>query len=197
MTYSKDNQALLLATALASIEQGLQTGRQDYSVPSGLAADMTAPAASFVTLTTPAGLRGCIGSLEARSGLLEGVAENAYSAAFRDHRFPPLSADELPYLTLEISVLSPLVPVDCADEQALLSLMIPGEAGWVLEENYHRGTFLPTVWSSLDKPADFLRELKRKAGLAPDYWSSSIKVWRYTTTAFSSPVAEIRQHAGK
>ena len=196
MTYSKDDQALMLTTALASIEHGLQTGRPDYVVPSGLAADMTAPGASFVTLTSPAGLRGCIGSLEAQSGLLEGVAENAYSAAFRDHRFPPLAADELPYLTLEISVLSPLVPVDCADEQELLSAMIPGEAGWVLEENLHRGTFLPSVWSSLDKPVDFLRELKRKAGLAPDYWSASIKVWRYTTTAFSSPVTDIRQLAG-
>lgn len=196
MTFSKADQDLMLATALAAIEQGLQAGRQAYRVPSGVAEEMTAPGASFVTLTTPAGLRGCIGSLEARSGLLEGVAENAYSAAFRDHRFPPLGADELAELTLEISVLSPLVPVDFADEQELLSLMIPGEAGWVLEANYHRGTFLPTVWSSLNDPADFLRELKRKAGLPADYWSPSIKAWRYTTTAFSSAVADIRQRAG-
>ena len=196
MTFSKADQDLMLATALAAIEQGLQAGRQAYHVPSGVAEEMTAPGASFVTLTSPAGLRGCIGSLEARSGLLEGVAENAYSAAFRDHRFPPLGADELAQLTLEISVLSPLVPVDFADEQELLSLMIPGEAGWVLEENYHRGTFLPTVWSALNDPADFLRELKRKAGLPADYWSPSIKAWRYTTTAFSSAVADIRQRAG-
>lgn len=196
MTFSKADQDLMLATALAAIEQGLQAGRQAYRVPSGVAEELTAPGASFVTLTTAAGLRGCIGSLEARSGLLEGVAENAYSAAFRDHRFPPLGADELAELTLEISVLSPLVPVDFADEQELLSLMIPGEAGWVLEENYHRGTFLPTVWSSLNDPADFLRELKRKAGLPADYWSPSIKAWRYTTTAFSSAVADIRQRAG-
>ena len=186
----------MLTTALASIEQGLHTGRDDYSVPPGLPAGMTAPAASFVTLTTPSGLRGCIGSLEARSGLLEGVAENAYSAAFRDPRFPPLSANELPDLTLEISVLSPLVPVDFADQQELLSKMVPGEAGWVLEDKLHRGTFLPSVWSSLDRPDIFLRELKRKAGLAPDYWSESIKLWRYTTSAFSSPVPDIRQFAG-
>lgn len=196
MTFSQADQDLMLATALAAIEQGLQAGRQADHVPSGVAEEMTAPGASFVTLTSPAGLRGCIGSLEARSGLLEGVAENAYSAAFRDHRFPPLGADELAELTLEISVLSPLVPVDFADEQELLSLMIPGEAGWVLEENYHRGTFLPTVWSALNDPADFLRELKRKAGLPADYWSPSIKAWRYTTTAFSSAVADIRQRAG-
>lgn len=196
MEFSSDDQTLMLTTALTSIEQGLKTGRQDYHVPSGQTDEMSTPGASFVTLTSAAGLRGCIGSLEARTGLLEGVAENAYSAAFRDHRFPPLSADELPDLTIGISVLSPLVPVDCADEQELLSLMVPGEAGWVLEENYHRGTFLPTVWSSLDQPADFLRELKRKAGLPADYWSPTIKVWRYTTIAFSSSVADIRQHAG-
>jgi AmmeMemoRadiSam system protein A len=196
MTFSQADQDLMLATALAAIEQGLQAGRQAYQVPSGVAEEMTAPGASFVTLTSLAGLRGCIGSLEARSGLLEGVAENAYSAAFRDHRFPPLGEDELAELTLEISVLSPLVPVDFADEQELLSLMIPGEAGWVLEENHHRGTFLPTVWSALNDPADFLRELKRKAGLPADYWSPSIKAWRYTTTAFSSAVVDIRQRAG-
>lgn len=196
MVFSEDDQALMLKTALAAIEQGLQTGRHAYRIPSGVPDEMTAPGASFVTLTTPVGLRGCIGSLEARTGLLEGVAENAYSAAFRDHRFPPLSADELPDLRLEVSVLSPLVPVDFADEQELLSLMVPNEAGWVLEESFHRGTFLPTVWSSLENPADFLHELKRKAGLPPDYWSPSIKVWRYTTTAFSAPVTDIRKRAG-
>ena len=49
----------------------------------------------------------------------------------------------------------------------------------------HRGTFLPAVWESLPEPADFLRELKRKAGLAPDYWSATLQVERYTTESFS------------
>jgi AMMECR1 domain-containing protein len=52
--------------------------------------------------------------------------------------------------------------------------------GLVLEEGFHRGTFLPQVWDQLPKPRDFLRHLKRKAGLEKDFWSEDVKVSRYT-----------------
>jgi AMMECR1 domain-containing protein len=38
----------------------------------------------------------------------------AADSAVRDPRFPPVTPDELPDLSLEISVLSPLEPIDPA-----------------------------------------------------------------------------------
>ncbi|HEY4732706.1 MAG TPA: AMMECR1 domain-containing protein, partial [Gammaproteobacteria bacterium] len=59
----------------------------------------------------------------------------------------------------------------------------------ILEEgHYYRGTFLPTVWSSLPDPSRFLAQLKQKAGLAPDYWSDTIRIYRYTTESFPEDV---------
>jgi AMMECR1 domain-containing protein len=48
-----------------------------------------------------------------------------------------------------------------------------------LEEGRRRGTFLPSVWEQLPEPEQFLRHLKQKAGLAPDYWSENVRIYRY------------------
>jgi len=191
MSYSSDEKSVLLAIALESIKSGLDHGKPlrlnigDYS------ARLSAQRASFVTLNHGEALRGCIGTLEARTSLVESVADNAWAAAFRDPRFAGLTASEVSDLSIQVSVLSPLKPVTPASEQELLTRMIPGEAGWVLQEEDNRGTFLPAVWSSLGEPAEFLRQLKIKAGLSPDYWSDSLKIWRYTTESFSAAVADI------
>jgi AmmeMemoRadiSam system protein A len=191
MSYSSDKKSVLLAIALESIKSGLDHGKPlrlnigDYSTR------LRAQRASFVTLNHGEALRGCIGTLEARTSLVESVADNAWAAAFRDPRFPGLTASEVSDLSIQVSVLSPLQPVTLASEQELLTRMIPGEAGWMLQEEGNRGTFLPAVWSSLGEPAEFLRQLKIKAGLSPDYWSDTLKIWRYTTDSFSAAVADI------
>ena len=189
MGYSNSETSALLAVALESIKSGLEYGRPVQLDIGEFPADLTAPRASFVTLNQGEALRGCIGSLEAHTSLVQSVADNAYAAAFRDPRFPGLSASELGELSIQVSVLSPLVPVMVASEEELLTKMVPGEAGWVLQEERHRGTFLPSVWSSLAEPADFLKQLKVKAGLAPDYWSSTLQFWRYTTESFGDESA--------
>ena len=149
MSYSRDEQSTLLSIALDSINSGLQHGKPvrlnsaDYPTP------LAAQRASFVTLKQGETLRGCIGSLEARTSLVESIADNAYAAAFSDPRFPALDPSEVDDLTIEVSVLSPLEPVSVTSEQDLLDKMVPGEAGWVLQENVYRGTFLPSVWESL------------------------------------------------
>jgi len=179
-----DQRRTLLEVAAASIDHGLAHGRalavaaRDYPEPLG------EPGAAFVTLTRGAELRGCIGSLEARRALVEDVAENAYAAAFRDPRFPPLSEGERAELSIHISVLSPPEPVAFSSEEALLAGLRPGIDGLVLHEGARRGTFLPSVWENLPEPRDFLRHLKLKAGLPPDYWSDSIRVERYTVEEF-------------
>ena len=191
MPYSHDEKSALLSIALASINSGLQQGRPVRLNLGDYPAALTAQCASFVTLLHGEALRGCIGTLEAQTCLVESVAENTWAAAFRDPRFPALTAAEVNELTLQISVLSPLIPVSVASEQELLANMVAADAGWVLQEQGNRGTFLPSVWSSLGDPAEFLRQLKIKAGLAPDYWSDTVEIWHYTTDSFSAAAIDI------
>jgi len=177
---TQENQDILLNIARASISNGLMQGQplpirlEDY--PPAL----QAPRASFVTLQIDGQLRGCIGSLEAFRPLVEDVAENAFAAAFRDPRFPPLSDKEFDQLDYHISILSPSEPIEFESENDLVNKLRPGIDGLVLEERGQRGTFLPSVWESLPSPRQFLAQLKVKAGLPADYWSDSIKVERYT-----------------
>jgi len=137
--------------------------------------------ATFVTLHVEENLRGCIGTLEARRTLVEDVVSNAYGAAFRDTRFPTLTWPEYERLDIHISILSLPEPVPFSSEEDLLAQLRPQVDGLIIEEGFYRGTFLPSVWEQLPEPREFLRHLKHKAGLSPDYWSSRIRVQRYTT----------------
>ncbi|MCL4839445.1 MAG: AmmeMemoRadiSam system protein A [Thermoanaerobaculia bacterium] len=138
------------------------------------------PAATFVTLTLAGALRGCIGSLEPRRPLVEDVRANALAAAFEDYRFPPVEAAELPRLGLEVSLLSPLEPLPPLDEAAARAALRPGSDGVVLAWQGRRGTFLPQVWEQLPRPEEFLRHLKRKAGLDPGFWAPDLRLFRYS-----------------
>ncbi len=138
--------------------------------------------ASFITLTRDGALRGCIGSLQAARPLGGDVAENAIAAAFRDPRFPPVTAAEWPGLRVEVSLLSAPKPLRFADEADLFSQLRVGEDGVILEADGRRATFLPQVWESIPDKRLFMRELARKAGLTDDVRLGRSRVWRYRVT---------------
>jgi AmmeMemoRadiSam system protein B/AmmeMemoRadiSam system protein A len=138
--------------------------------------------ATFITLTRDGALRGCIGSLQAARPLGDDVAENAVGAAFRDPRFPPVSAAEWPAIKVEVSLLSTPKPMRFADEADLLAQIRVGEDGLILEADGRRATFLPQVWESIGDKREFLRELARKAGLPDDVRLGRCRVWRYRVT---------------
>jgi AmmeMemoRadiSam system protein A len=183
-TLSAEQRQILLEVAHESISYGLTHGRPLAVQSSDFHPDLNAQRASFVTLNKNGNLRGCIGHLEAVQPLVADVAENAFSAAFRDPRFPPLSSAEWPSVKVHISVLTPAEPMHFTDEQDLLSQLQPGEDGLILVDGPYRGTFLPSVWEGLPRPADFLAQLKHKAGLAADHWSDTLQVSRYRTESF-------------
>lgn len=170
--------------AQASIQHGVERGGP---VPVRLEEwpeSLTSERCSFVTLHHEGQLRGCVGALEATRPLVADVAANAFAAAFNDPRFPPVSLMEYLDLDIHVSVLSPKQPMSITSEADLLSQLRPGVDGLVLEDGSRRGTFLPAVWRSLPDARDFLAQLKAKAGLPPDYWSASIRTYRYTTEEF-------------
>ncbi len=147
--------------------------------PGAYPESLQAPRSSFVTLRRDGQLRGCVGSYEAPFPLVEDVARNAFSAAFRDPRFRPLQSWELEDLEVEISLLSPPEPIEVATEAELLKALRPGVDGLILEELPHRGLFLPQVWDTLPRPEEFLENLRLKAGLPRGYWSPRMRFRRF------------------
>lgn len=189
----QDAGRVLLPLARAAIAKRL--GLPAPAVP---AADWLAErGGSFVTLHLAGRLRGCIGTLEAYRSLGADIAANARAAAFDDPRFPPLEPGEYDQIDLEVSVLSAPEPMAYADEADLLSQLRPGVDGLLLEAEHRRGTFLPQVWDQLPRPADFLGQLKVKAGFSRHDWDPAWRISRYTVTAWSeTDRVESPRHAG-
>lgn len=189
LMYSTDTKGLLdagerlalLQIARTAIGEGLRRQRPCAMDLERHAPALRAPGATFVTLELHGELRGCIGTLEAFQALAIDTAENAYAAAYRDPRFPALTAPELERLDIHISILSAPEPLAFTSEQNLIGQLRPGIDGLILSERGQGGTFLPAVWESVADPHEFLRHLKLKAGLPICYWSDTIKVSRYTT----------------
>jgi AmmeMemoRadiSam system protein A len=141
-------------------------------------------AASFVTLKLDRDLRGCIGSVDAHRALGDDVAHNAYSAAYRDPRFSPVAEGERARLQVEVSVLTPRMPIEAPSEEAAVAAMRPGIDGIYLEYGEMRSTFLPQVWESIPDALDFLCELRRKAGLPRRFWHERLRLSRYTVDKY-------------
>jgi AmmeMemoRadiSam system protein A len=150
------------------------------------------PGATFVTLRRGEELRGCVGSIEAFRPLGEDVRRNAVAAALRDTRFPPLAPEELDEVEVEVTLLSPPEPMRFDSEADALAQLRPGEDGLLLSWGNHRSTFLPQVWESLPRPEAFLESLKRKAGLAPDFWHRDLRLSRYTAVHWCESEVEVR-----
>ena len=175
---------VLLDTAAASLRHGVEHGTALIVDVSDYDDELRRLRACFVTLRKGVDLRGCMGSSQPRRALIEDVALNAYAAGFLDPRFRSLQESELENLDLRISVLSEVEEMTFASQQDLLSQVRPGVDGLLLQESHHRGTLLPAVWDSLPDPGVFLRELKLKAGLTSDYWSDTLRMFRYTAETF-------------
>ncbi len=174
---------LLVQLARGAIAEALGVAFPAPRLPAD-ASWLAEPGAAFVTLTKHGQLRGCIGSLEARRPLIEDVRANAVAAAFHDPRFPPLTANELDEIRVEVSVLSPMQPFIVENEQDAIHRLRPGVDGVVLEFGPHKGTFLPQVWEQLPDPALFLAHLKQKAGLPADFWHPDVRLYTYEVEKF-------------
>ena len=169
-TLSDEERGLLLRIArqaLAGAVMGQPMSRVNLAE---LPTRLNEPGASFVTLTIHGLLRGCVGTLEAYQSLAEDVQEHAIAAGLQDYRFPPVQAEELNQIEIEVSRLSEPRPLSYATPQELLQWLRPGVDGVVLRDGMRRATFLPQVWEKLPDPAEFLEHLCAKMGADPDLW---------------------------
>jgi AmmeMemoRadiSam system protein A len=152
----------------ARLVEGVQVKRPELSSPA-----MLEERGCFVTLHKKGQLRGCIGSIEPVSPLVECVEENARSAAFRDPRFPALSQEELSEIDIEVSVLTVPKPVVFKDGEDLKLQLKPLIHGVILSRGLKRSTFLPQVWKQLPDKEKFLEHLCLKGGMSSTAWKDT------------------------
>ncbi len=135
---------------------------------------------AFVTLHLGGQLRGCIGTFRASQPLSRVVGQMAVSAALHDPRFPPVRWDELAAVEIEISALTPLVPVS---DPATIEV---GRHGIYITRGHNSGVLLPQValeWG-WDRE-EFLEQTCRKAGLPRDAWQRGATIELFEAEVFS------------
>ena len=172
----------LLAIARNAIAQRL--GLPFSPVPGTPASDPDLPShrATFVTLTVGGKLRGCVGNLDPPGTLEESIATCAVAAATADPRFSPLNRDELSQVHIEISLLTPPMPVAGPQD------VTPGTHGIIVSQGEHRGLLLPQVAAEHGWKAEtLLSQAAVKAGLPADAWRSGARIDVFTAEVFSEP----------
>lgn len=178
----------LLQIARRTLEAVLGSRSRPVYVPPRSLERLFRPCGAFVTLRSHTGrLRGCIGRLAADQPLYLVVQQMAVAAALEDPRFiaDRLTIAELPYTTIEISVLSPLERVTDP-----LTEIVPGVHGVYVKYGDRTGCFLPKVATEMGwSTREFLENCcARKAGLPPDAWMDpAVEVYRFTATTIEEP----------
>ena len=97
-------------------------------------------AGAFVSIHKLGALRGCIGTIgPVRANLAEEIIENAISAATRDPRFSPITADELQWLDISVDVLGEPEEISSAAELDVKRY------GVIVSSSGKRGLLLPDL----------------------------------------------------
>ncbi len=187
--------SLSIAEARQAIQHYLKSGKVNRAK---LPAEIDKPSGVFVTLKkhnkNGERLRGCIGFPEPIYDLSQGLAKAAVSAAFADPRFPPVEEDELPHISIEISILSQPQLVD-APKQEIPRLIEVGKHGIIIERGFNKGLLLPQV--AVEEGCDsegFLALGCMKAGLSPDAWlTKNVSIYTFTAKVFKEvePMGEV------
>lgn len=151
-------------------------GREPVA-PRAIPTDVFEHRGAFVTLEKDGQLRGCMGWVRATRPLWETIQEVTVSSATRDPRFEPVTARELPSITIQISILSPLERISSLSEIEI------GRHGLYVRRDDATGLLLPQVAErlGLDAPG-FLRLTLGKAGIETedeDVGFDDLEVYRF------------------
>lgn len=156
------------------------------------------PRGTFVTLRTAQddALRGCIGFPTPVYPLMHAVPRAAYAAAVEDPRFPPVEAEELGGLRIEVSVLTVPEPFLEPARASLPDHVEVGRDGLIVERGRLGGLLLPQVASEQGWGAEeFLDQTCVKAGLPPGAWRApSVRVLRFRSEVFQEPPGPVGPH---
>lgn len=172
-----DERTQLLSIARKSIETYLKDGKLPEFDVAGLLAE---PGAAFVTLKKGGELRGCIGQTVAGMPLYKTVSTCAVHSALDDPRFPAVTGDEVSKLEIEISVLTPLEPLESFDDIEI------GRDGLMITKGNYHGLLLPQVATEYGWNAtQFLEYTCQKAGLPKEaYKMPGATIYRFQAVIF-------------
>lgn len=175
---SSDDWAALIAIARRAIA-GAVVERSIPDFPP-FPATLSESSGAFVSLYVGGTLRGCVGQVENPGALADVVARSAINAALHDSRFPPIRAEEVPRLDIEISVLS--VPQRIRPEA-----IVAGRHGLIVARGDLRGLLLPQVATERNWSGQrLLEETCVKAGLASDAWRDPrTEIFAFTAEVYS------------
>ncbi len=166
----------LLGIARRAATAWLRDGRVPEESPAS--EKLRAPGAAFVTLTEKGRLRGCIGYTEASAPLYRTVQECAVASATEDPRFLPVTPAEIGSVRIEISVLTPLLPIR-PDEVDV------GVHGLMVRRGGRRGLLLPQVPTEYGWDREtFLTQVCVKAGLPGDAWRTGADLYSFMAEVF-------------
>ncbi len=145
-------------------------------------------AGAFTTIKRfPSGeLRGCIGYPEPIKPLYRAIIETAVLAATDDPRFPPVTEEELPHVTFEVSVLTPPEEIKAPPEERANHVEV-GKHGLIVRFGPYSGLLLPQVPVEYGWDVEtFLAHTCLKAGLPPDCWMrEDVKLFRFTAEVYA------------
>ncbi|MBN1158448.1 MAG: AmmeMemoRadiSam system protein B [Bacteroidales bacterium] len=176
---TEDEKSTLLVIARNTIEGYVKNGIIPDAEISGISENLMRPAGAFVSLHKNNKLRGCIGRFDPDAPLYKVVQDMAVAAACNDYRFAPVIASELPEISIEISVITPLKKIENIDDIVL------GKHGIYIKKGDKSGTFLPQVaddsgWST----EEFLGYCARdKAGIEWNGWKDA-EIFTYEALVF-------------
>ena len=175
---SESERQALVDLARQSVTEAVSHGRILANIPRG--GIFSQQHGVFVTLHIGKRLRGCIGVVEPKEPLGDSIVRCAASAALQDSRFPAVRPDELSDLQIEISLLSPPLPIRLEEIEI-------GRHGLLISRGRQRGLLLPQVAVEHHLSAEqFLAEACRKAQLPPDSWrDADANICGFTCEIFS------------
>ncbi|AGI48254.1 conserved hypothetical protein TIGR00296 [Thermoplasmatales archaeon BRNA1] len=146
-----------------------------YVLPKDLGGEFSVNSGAFVTVSEfpSRRLRACIGYPEPIMPLGESVMMSARGAV-HDPRFPKLTREEAEACTFEVTVLTKPEPLEYTDVPDLMSRIVIGRDGLIVEYGPYRALFLPQVpveqgWGV----EEYISELCYKAGMRPDAWRNN------------------------
>ncbi|MCQ2965932.1 MAG: AmmeMemoRadiSam system protein A [Alphaproteobacteria bacterium] len=182
----KEHSAELFDIATKSIMHGYNWGNYLRPKTDKYDKELLKKTATMVTLYKDGKIVGVSGSKEPTRSLIEDVSYNAFQAALKDRRFYPLSKKDIVKTEMTISILTSPIPLKFLDEENLLSQIQPKKDGIILRERTNKAVFLPQLWDQFEHPIDFLNHLKQAAGFDKDYFSPTIKFYKFDVLSISS-----------
>ena len=135
------------------------TKNERINIPDNLPREMLENKAGvFVSIHKFGNLRGCIGTfLPTTNSIAEEIINNAISASTHDPRFNPITKEEIPYLEVNVDVLSEPVPTTKEE-------LDPKKYGVIVRQGYKRGLLLPDL-EGVDTVDYQISIAKQKAGI--------------------------------